>query len=174
MRFLSSTELPDKPKVLIVQTANPNLTDHIIDALISEFGQDRVALFRQKGMAPYMIKRDGFQIIQNEKGGRLKTARNLKNDLFDIVCFANTDEPGFWKMRLLPFYCNPKSIYIYDRFGKRKEISKREVLSFLSETIVNPGRISGFSVARILAAPFIFSVFGLKYFYAKRRLDKGK
>ena len=152
-------------KVLLVQTANPDLTDIVLDSLIGQYGVKNVTFLRQKGMQGHLKNRQTLTILENKKKSRLKTARQLRKKKFDIVTIILSGENGFWKLKMLPIYCYPTRIMLFDRFGKSTKLSGKNIVKWVigeSEKLSDP--LGPLRLLRTVCAPLIFLFLARKYF----------
>lgn len=104
-------------RVLVVQTANAILTDRLLDEIIRIHGLPNVTFLRQRNMASYLQERPGLRVMENVNRGRLAFARKLRKEGFDRIISLDSGEPGFWKLKLLPLFCNPWRHTLYDQNG---------------------------------------------------------
>ena len=114
MRFLRSPVLPAKPKVLLIQTANPALTDYALDRVIDIHGLENVTFFKQQGMDIHLKHRNNLRVINNNKKNKAETAKSIRRMKFDLVYGIWSGETGFWKLKLLLFYSDPLLVNIFN------------------------------------------------------------
>lgn len=152
-------------KVLLVQTANPDLTDIVLDSLIGQYGVENVTFFRQKGMEGHLKNRQTLTILENGKKSRLKTARQLRKMEFDIVAIILSGEKGFWKLKMFPFFYYPTRTVLFDRFGKCTKLSGKNMMKWVfgdSGNLSDP--LGPLRLLRTVCAPVIFLFLAIKYF----------
>jgi hypothetical protein len=101
---------------LLVQTCNPDLFAHVIRDARRRFPHARLTVLRQRGMAAHLspdLPVDEW--LDNPSAGRAAFARRLRRRGFDSACYVESGEPGFWKLKLLPWFGAPSAVFVYDR-----------------------------------------------------------
>lgn len=163
-RFFSDSKIPEDPKVLLVQTANPNLTDIVLDQLIQKYGSENITFYRQRGMENYLKKRPSIKVIENPQKGRLKAARHLRRQKYDLAAMILSGEKGFWKLKTLPFYCNPKSIVLFNRIGESRKFSGQQMIDWiLGKNAFSSHSLGYLKMIRLAFAPVIFIFLTTEY-----------
>ena len=175
MRFLLARD-SDRPvrRVLVVQTANPNLLDHVTRDVRERYPDARVEALLQRGMRPWIVFRDGVTYFDNPEGGRRAFLDRLRAERYDLVVTILSGEPGYWKLKLLPLLIGPGQVRVYDRFARPFALNVYSLAGYVSEVgggiagAANPGGLTPRVVLRKLAAPFL--VLYLLAFLWRRRL----
>jgi hypothetical protein len=147
MRFLFPKTLPDNPRILLIQTGNPNLTDVILDGLSERYGENAITFFSQRNMSGYLKPRDGIERIENPASNRWNLIAELRRRRFDLIGIVDSGERGFWKLKLLPFVLDPGQFIVFDRSATATAFSFGQMRSLL------PGKQE--TAARRILAPFI-------------------
>jgi len=154
MRFLfAKTEPRTARRVLVVQTANPDLFVYVLRDAREFFPEAEIAALVQKGMDVYLpdpLPAD--RILNNEPMRRRELIAALRVARYDAVCVIESGETGFWKLKLLPVLLNPPAVWVYDRRAAPRALSLSALLA------LSAGRKKGaaFLTPRRLAAPGIF------------------
>jgi len=164
MRFLvARTDPAAIATVLLVQTCNPDLLGHVARAVRRRFPQAKLTVLVQRGMTPYLPPLPVDEQIENVAEQKRETMRQLRARRFDAVCFIESGEKGFWKLKLLPFFLSPKAIWLYDRLARPTPMSFSAALAYLL-TPLTAARSP--ITARRLAVPVTF--YRLWRFYRRR------
>ncbi len=157
MRYLFTAGSPKKPKVLLVQTANPDLTSLVLDRLCAVYSPENVTLLQQRGMKPYMRSREGVRILRNVDEKRFTFVKTLRREKYDVVCFIVSGESGFRKLKCLPFLLDPYKIVAYDRQGRSYGLNQKSLIQWIAgEMKGDDNGPKKLKFARKLLAPFIF------------------
>ncbi|MDP8256351.1 MAG: hypothetical protein P9M14_11430 [Candidatus Alcyoniella australis] len=169
MRFLLSrgAQTDDPGRVLIVQTCNPNLLEYVIvDARKRWPGAD-LSVLLQRGMREHVRLPQGVRGLDNPAGGHGQFARELRSERFDLIAFSGVRDPGYWKLRLLPFYLNPPRIALYDRHARPADLGLAGLLATLLGSVGPTGGPK--RLLRRLLAPLIAGGLLLYLWYERAR-----
>jgi hypothetical protein len=163
VRFLLAREGDGVPgRVLIVQTANPNLLDHVTRDVLARFPGARTDVLLQRGMRPWIVFHDGVTYLDNaDAAGRRALLDALRAARYDVAVTVLSGEAGYWKLKLLPLLIAPTTVRVYDRFARSFPLNVYSFAAYLAEVLggiagaANPGGITPRLVLRKLAAPGI-------------------
>ena len=171
MRFLWHRAEPDSMRnVLLVQTCNPDLLAHVAAEARRRFPRARLTALLQKGMRPYLpAELPVDETIDNPSGGKRELLRRLRAGRFEAICLIESGEPGFWKLKLLPWILGPRAVLVYDRNGRAAWFDPRSVLAGFSGGFVGRPKIL---TRRRLAAPLIY--WRCRMFYRQRMKKRDK
>jgi hypothetical protein len=168
MRFLLQRYEPERVQTaLIVQTCNSDLFTHVVRDARRRFASAHLVVLRQKGMRellPADLPADEW--LDNPHGGKRDLLRDLRGRRFDAVCFVDSGESGFWKLKSLPWLLHPRAVYVYDRRAQPTHLSIARAFATLS---VNSASTAALLTRRRLLSPLIF--WQCWRFYRERRRE---
>ena len=97
-------------RTLVVQTGSPQLLTRALDKLRQSSPETQFTVLLQKNMRAHVQLREGVEYLDNQgpKPGFVKMLRDRRYDRI-YVLFSN--EPGYWKLKVLPFLLGPRVIY---------------------------------------------------------------
>lgn len=102
MRFLlRHRDVRPGDRILIVQSGSPALFARVIDALVVRHPGVQVTALVGRGAESAVPRRDGVEYIAS-RGANAAFVRDLQARRFDHVFILLADDPGYWKMKLLP------------------------------------------------------------------------
>ncbi|TMA24000.1 MAG: hypothetical protein E6J88_11820 [Deltaproteobacteria bacterium] len=87
---------------LLVQTAAPERLARAIDKVRETHPRLRLSVLLQRAMAARVPARPDVEYIENE-GPKPGFIRRLRARRFGTVFVLYTNDPGFWKLKVLPF-----------------------------------------------------------------------
>jgi hypothetical protein len=100
----------DSGTALLVQTAGPEQLALAVDRVRERFPGTRLTVLLQRKMGGLIPPRPEVEYVENE-GPRPGFVRRLRTRKFDTVFVLYTNEPGYWKLKLLPFVMGARSIF---------------------------------------------------------------
>lgn len=175
MKFLFSRQNDRQAKrILIVQTCNPNLLDHVTKDVLKEFSHAQVEVLLQRNMREWITFHEGISYFDNPEGDRKELIGKLKEARYDLVVIIVSGEPGYWKLKLLPWVIDPRAVRVYNRLAQWSGLDFFSLGRFLADIlagamgVANPRGLTLKSALRKLAAPLVFVY--LLYFLRRRRL----
>lgn len=165
MRFLFGRVDPSSIKtVLIIQTCNPDLLAHVAVDVRERFPQvENICLLIQRGMTPYLPRMKVDRIFENMREHRRRLISDLRAEHYDAVCFVESGEAGFWKLKLLPLLLSPRTVWVYDKLAQAAVLNLRELGRFF-QTVFS-GQMPTMTTRRMMT-PFTF--WRLWRFYRRR------
>jgi hypothetical protein len=103
LRFLTSrVDLAGARHGLLVQTGSPDLLARTVDVIRSRLPELELSVLRQRGARDRILLRGDVHYLDNE-GSKLELVRALRARNFDVVFVLFSNEPGYWKLKLLPY-----------------------------------------------------------------------
>jgi len=142
--------------ILIVQTCNPNLLEYVVKDVKERHPDMKPTLFLQPQMKDYMSPEtlQGCEVIVNPKSKRRRVIRELRKHGYKRVAFVLSGEPGYWKLKLLPFLLFPARPLAYDRHARPISLKPTGVARWLVESVFAPIRplVSPRNISRKLAS----------------------
>jgi hypothetical protein len=168
MRFLFRQIDPASVQsVLVVQTCNPELLQHVAADAKKRFANAKVTVLIQRGMRPFLPPQLSDEVWENQTTGRRKLLRRLRARRFDAACVIWSGERGFWKLKLLPFALGVRAVWAYDRLAKPTRLGLGNISRRLGD--VGPANVARLNSRRLMA-PITF--WRLWRFYRKRCRNK--
>ena len=160
MKFLLQ-RAPEKEagRVLVVQTCNPNLLDHVTKDVLSRHPGAEVEVLLQRGMRPWIVLQEGVNYLDNPEADRAEMVKRLRRRRYDLVVVTLSGEAGYWKLRLLPFGLDPRQVRVYNRHAQSFVLNVFNVAGYAAQIAggvagaANPAGLTIRSLARKLAAP---------------------
>jgi hypothetical protein len=89
-------------RILVVQSGAPALFTRLIDALVARHPGVQVAALVGRGAEGAVPRREYVEYIASQ-GANASFVRELRARQFDHLFVLLSDDPGYWKMKLLPF-----------------------------------------------------------------------
>ncbi|MFN2547195.1 MAG: hypothetical protein ABR567_07180 [Myxococcales bacterium] len=148
----------------MVQTSGPERLVRAIDKVRETHPALRLTVLLQRAMAASVPPRRDVEYIENE-GPTPGFVRRLRARGFRTVFVLYTNEPGFWKLKVLPFFLGAATIlainenldwfpislarprmlgrHVWWRLGTSAEVDLAEALEMLLRRAVYPGRLIG-------------------------------
>jgi hypothetical protein len=164
MRFLKKPTLPEPPSVLLVQTANPDLTMVVLKKLVERFGAKNTTLLFQRNMKSFLTIPSGVHIIENVKADRVDLVKKIRKMNFSLIATIASTDSGFWKLKLLPYVCTPRQIWIFDKNGQG---GAKDWSGFLRGQFSTIAHYRSLTIFRRAFAPFIFAGLAVRYLLKK-------
>jgi hypothetical protein len=104
LRFLTAqVDLTAARKGLLVQSGSADLLAKAIDLLRTKLPDLELTVLRQRGMEERFPLRTDVHYRDND-GSKLQMLRALRASRFDVVFVLYSNESGFWKLKLLPYF----------------------------------------------------------------------
>ena len=118
LRFLANTgNISGAQTVLLVQTGAPDLLARAVDLLRSDLPPHQLTVLLQRNMRDLVTLRQGVEYLDNE-GSKRAIMSALRQRRFDAAFVLYTNQPGFWKLKLLPFLLGvPRIFAINEHMG---------------------------------------------------------
>jgi len=88
--------------VLVVQSGSPELLIRVVDSLLERVPERPFTVLLQRAMEGRVPQRAGVEYIANE-GPAPDFIRRLRAAGYRKVFVLYSNEPGYWKLKLLPF-----------------------------------------------------------------------
>ena len=102
-RFLASNgDLGGARQVLVVQTGSPELLSQAVEMLRGALPPVRMTVLLQRDMRARMRLLDEIEYLEND-ASKWSLIRDLASRRFDAAFVLYVDQPGYWKLKLLPF-----------------------------------------------------------------------
>jgi hypothetical protein len=108
--LLPSVDLAAADRVLLVQSGNPKLLTRVLDSLATQFPRCSFTVLLQRAMTDLVPVREGVEYLENQ-GPRPSFIRSLRERKFERVFVMYANEPGFWKLKVLPFVVGAGAIF---------------------------------------------------------------
>jgi len=98
---------------LLIQTGSADLLAKAIDQLRSVLPEMALTVLRQREMDDRLRTRADVRYLDN-LGSKVELLRSLRSSHFDVVFALYSNEGGFWKLKLLPYFVAPKAVIFFD------------------------------------------------------------
>jgi len=111
LRFLASNgDVSGARSVLLIQTSHPDVLTRAVDMLREALPQARMTVLLQRNMRGRLQLREDVEFLDNdrEKGA---VVRELSSRGFDAAFVLYANQPGYWKLKLLPFLIGVARVY---------------------------------------------------------------
>jgi hypothetical protein len=95
--------------VLVVQTGAPDLLTKAVDVVRTTLPAASITVLLQRNMTDKTPLRDGIEYLENIGSKRAMT-RRLRDRRFDVAFVLYVNQPGFWKLKLLPFLIGARNV----------------------------------------------------------------
>jgi hypothetical protein len=95
--------------VLVVQTGAPDLLIKAVDVVRTTLPAASITVLLQRNMADKVPARLGIEYLENLGSKRALTQR-LRDRRFDVAFVLYVNQPGFWKLKLLPFFIGARHV----------------------------------------------------------------
>ena len=110
LRFLiGDGDLSAARNVLVIQTGSPELLTKAVDLVSTALPAASVTVLLQRDMAGKVSPRQGVEYLENT-GGKRDLTRQLRARSFDAAFVLYFNQPGFWKLKLLPFALGVRNV----------------------------------------------------------------
>jgi hypothetical protein len=118
LRFLASKgDLGGARQVLVIQTGSPELLSQAVEMLQGALPGVRMTVLLQRDMRARMRLLDGVDYLEND-ASKLSLIRDLASRRFDAAFVLYVDQPGYWKLKLLPFLIGvPRVFAVNEHMG---------------------------------------------------------
>jgi len=170
MKFMFRRRAAADPRsVLLIQTCNPNLLEYVVRDLLDRLPDSKLTVLLQRNMRSYVIERPGVEYLDNPAQGGRAFASTISARRFDLMAFVLSGEAGYWKLKLLPFICDPIRVLVYNRMAQPRELNlfrAGRVLYDMAGSMsggARPGPVTGRRALRKLLAPAILTYLALFY-----------
>jgi hypothetical protein len=110
LQWLLPKEAPGD-RALVVQTGSPHLFARVLDRLCESYPDSTFTGLLQKNMRGKVPERDDVDYIDNQ-GPKPAFVKMLRERSFDRIYVLYSNEPGYWKLKLVPFLLGPRAIYV--------------------------------------------------------------
>jgi len=110
MRFLVATgDLSSTKTALVIQTGSPELFVKAVDLVRTALPSTTVTVLLQRNMAGKVSARAGVEYLENT-GSKRALVRRLRERRFDAAFMLYFNQPGFWKLKILPFMIGARRV----------------------------------------------------------------
>jgi len=89
-------------RILVVQTGSPALLTRLVDSLRGNSPEASLTVLLQRDMRKLVPEREDIEYIDNQ-GPKPSFIKMLGERRFDRAYVLYSNEPGYWKLKLLPF-----------------------------------------------------------------------
>jgi hypothetical protein len=107
--LLSRVDLASARKGVLVQSGSAHLLARAVDTIRSRLPHLELTVLQQRGMQDRLRQRADVRYIDNI-GSKRSLVRELRANEFDIAFVLYSNEGGFWKLKLLPFFLATKGV----------------------------------------------------------------
>lgn len=110
-RFLSPLPSADPPaRVLLVQSGSPQLLLRAVDGLRTQLPDSQLTVLLQRDMRGLVQERPDVEYLDNQ-GPKPAFVSSLRARRFSAAYVLFSNEPGFWKLKLLPFAIGAGAVF---------------------------------------------------------------
>jgi len=110
-RFLvSNGDVGDAREVLLIQTGDPELLALAVDMLSEALPRVRLTVLLRRNVRGRVRLRENVEYLDNDRG-KSALVRDLAGRRFDAAFVLYANQPGYWKLKLLPFLIGVPRIY---------------------------------------------------------------
>jgi hypothetical protein len=95
--------------VLVVQTGAPDLLLKAVDVVRTTLPAASITVLLQRNMTDRVPLREGIAYLENI-GSKRAMMRRLRDRRFDVAFVLYVNQPGFWKLKLLPFFIGARHV----------------------------------------------------------------
>jgi ADP-heptose:LPS heptosyltransferase len=114
LRFLNSDgDVARAASGLLIQTGSPALLVRAVRTIRERCPRLELTVLRQRGMGEQVVHEPGVTYLDNE-GSKVELMRQLRAQSFDVVFVLYSNEGGFWKLKLLPYFVGAANVLAYN------------------------------------------------------------
>jgi hypothetical protein len=141
LTFLTSADELSARTVLIIQTGAADVLARAVESVCARAPEAAVTVLLQRNNRTRVPLRPGVEYLDND-GSKRELVRSLRARNFDAVFVLYTNQPGYWKLKLLPFALGARTLFAVD-----------ERLAWLPISLRNPAGLALHLVRRLPAIP---------------------
>ena len=114
LHFLNSDgDVTHASSGLLIQTGSPTLLVKAVRSIRERCPGIELTVLRKRGMGEQVDHVPGVTYLDNE-GSKLELTKQLRARRFDVVFVLYSNEGGFWKLKLLPYFVGAASVLAYN------------------------------------------------------------
>lgn len=138
LTFLNSNgDLTTARKLLIIQSGSYDLLAGLIALVRKTYPEAALTVLLRRGIADAPAAPEGVEYLEN-LGSKADQVRKLRARAFDGVFVLYSNDPGYWKLKLLPF-----------ALGARAVLAVNEHLGWFAVTLRDLDRMGGHLLWRL-------------------------
>jgi len=125
LRFLASRgDAAGARTVLVVQSGAPEVLEQVVQSTRDSFPGAAICVLLQRNMRARVRALEGVEYLENT-GSKRALLEQLRARRFDVAVVLYTNEPGYWKLKLLPFLVGARHVFAVNEHLGRFPISLR-------------------------------------------------
>jgi hypothetical protein len=176
LRWLTGTrDLEAGDRVLVVQSGSPAVFSRVVAALLERHRGVQIAALVGRGAEDAVTRRDGVEYIAS-RGASGTFVRELRARNFDHVMVLAAGDPGYWKMRVLPFALGARRIWAVnenlDYFPidlRHAPVAAQHARRRLESSVTFAGEVHSVPVERVAKVALYPAVLGYLWTYERVR-----